>query len=54
MGINIIQFALGAALLYYGADFLVMGSKAIASKFKISPIVMGITLVAFDSYYFII
>ena len=49
MGINIIQFAVGAVLLYYGADFLVMGSKAVASKFKIPPIVVGITLVAFGT-----
>ena len=49
MGINIIQFALGTALLYYGSDFLVRGSKAIASKFKIPPIVVGITLVAFGT-----
>ena len=49
MGINIIQFAVGMVLLYYGADFLVMGSKAVASKFKIPPIVVGITLVAFGT-----
>ena len=49
MGINIIQFAVGTVLLYYGADFLVMGSKAVASKFKIPPIVVGITLVAFGT-----
>ena len=49
MGINIIQFALGTALLYCGADFLVMGSKAVASKFKIPTIVVGITLVAFGT-----
>ena len=49
MGINIIQFTVGTVLLYYGADFLVMGSKAVASKFKIPPIVVGITLVAFGT-----
>ena len=49
MGINIIQFIVGTVLLYYGADFLIMGSKAVASKFKIPPIVVGITLVAFGT-----
>ena len=49
MGNDIIQFAVGTVLLYYGADFLVMGSKAVASKFKIPPIVVGITLVAFGT-----
>ena len=49
MGINILQFAAGTVLLYYGADFLILGCKSIASKFKIPPIVVGITLVAFGT-----
>jgi cation:H+ antiporter len=49
MGINILQFAAGTVLLYYGSDFLILGSKSIASKFKIPPIVVGITLVAFGT-----
>ena len=49
MGINILQFAVGTVLLYYGADSLILGSKSIASKFKIPPIVVGITLVAFGT-----
>ena len=49
MGINIIQFMVGTVLLSYGADFLILGSKSIAAKFKIPPIVVGITLVAFGT-----
>ena len=49
MGINILLFMVGAVLLYYGAEFLILGSKSIASKFKIPPIVVGITLVAFGT-----
>jgi cation:H+ antiporter len=49
MGINILQFFLGTILLYFGADYLILGSKSIASKFKIPPIVVGITLVAFGT-----
>ena len=49
MGINILQFSLGTILLYFGADYLILGSKSIASKFKIPPIVVGITLVAFGT-----
>ncbi len=49
MGINILQFSLGTILLYFGADQLILGSKSIASKFKIPPIVVGITLVAFGT-----
>ncbi len=49
MGINILQFSLGTILLYFGADHLILGSKSIASRFKIPPIVVGITLVAFGT-----
>jgi len=49
MGINILQFVAGTVLLYFGADFLILGSKSIASKFKIPPLVVGITLVAFGT-----
>ena len=49
MGINIFQFILGAILLYFGGDYLILGSKSIASKFKIPSIVVGITLVAFGT-----
>lgn len=49
MGINILQFSLGTILLYFGADYLILGSKSIASRFKIPPIVVGITLVAFGT-----
>lgn len=38
---------LGGVMLYYGAEFLVKGGVSIALKFKISPLVIGLTLVAF-------
>ena len=38
---------LGLALLYYGAEFLVKGGSSIALKMKISPLVIGLTLVAY-------
>lgn len=37
----------GIALLYWGAEFLVKGGSSIALKMKISPLVIGLTLVAF-------
>tara|TARA_Y100000590_G_scaffold456306_1_gene606630 strand:+ start:1155 stop:2081 length:927 start_codon:yes stop_codon:yes gene_type:complete len=46
MGINIIQFTIGCILLYYSAEFLVKGSRRLAMKFNISPIMIGITIVA--------
>ena len=47
--INLLQFILGTVLLYYGAEFLINGSKLIAEKYNIPKIVMGITLVAFGT-----
>ena len=49
MGTNLLQLLVGAVLLYYGAEFLITGSKSIAEKFHIPPIIIGITLVAFGT-----
>ena len=49
MGTNLLQLLVGAVLLYYGAEFLITGSKSIAEKFNIPPIIVGITLVAFGT-----
>ena len=38
---------IGIALLYFGAEWLVKGSSALAKKAGISPLVIGLTLVAF-------
>lgn len=40
---------IGLALLYYGAEYLVRGGSAIASRSRISPLVIGLTLVAFGT-----
>lgn len=45
--IQIAMGILGGVMLYYGAEFLVKGGVSIALKFKISPLVIGLTLVAF-------
>ena len=45
--INILLGILGGVMLYYGAEFLVKGGVSIALKFKVSPLVIGLTLVAF-------
>ena len=49
MSFNILQFVLGTVLLYYGADFLITGSKKVALKYNITPVIIGITLVAFGT-----
>ena len=46
MIINILQFLSGALFLYYGAEFLIKGSKTVAEKYNISSVIIGITLVA--------
>ncbi|MCI5798952.1 MAG: calcium/sodium antiporter [Victivallales bacterium] len=46
---TVLQIAAGIAglvLLCYGADFLVRGGVQIAKKFKVTPLVIGLTLVA--------
>lgn len=40
---------IGTAILLKGADFLVSGSSSIAYSFKINPIVIGLTIVAFGT-----
>ena len=46
MLLNILQFLAGMIILYFGAEFLIKGSKTVASKCNISSIVIGMTLVA--------
>ena len=40
---------IGLVLLYYGAGYLVRGGSAIASRSCVSPLVIGLTLVAFGT-----
>ena len=49
MLIQIILCALGFCLLYYGADWLVRGSSSLAGSLGITPIVIGLTVVAFGT-----
>ena len=49
MLISILYFILGLTMLYYGADYLIDNGKKIANIFDISPIVIGITIVAFGT-----
>ena len=47
--LTILYFILGLGLLYYGADYLVKGGADIALKLKVSPLVIGLTLVAYGT-----
>jgi cation:H+ antiporter len=46
---ELVQFLVGGLLLFFGAEYLIENSKAIAEKFSIPKIVVGITLVAFGT-----
>jgi cation:H+ antiporter len=47
--INVVLVSVGLAMLYFGAEWLVRGSINIANKFKISQLVIGLTIVAFGT-----
>ena len=48
---NIFLFILGLILLYIGAEFLVRGSSRLALLARISPTVIGLTVVAFGTSF---
>ena len=47
--LDILFFLLGFALLTLGADFLIRGASRIAARMNISPVVIGLTIVAFGT-----
>jgi len=49
ISILLVGFVLGLVLLYYGADWLVRGGSAIAARACVSPLIVGLTLVAFGT-----
>ncbi len=49
MFIDIILCCIGFVLLYYGAEWLVKGSSSLARSFGVSPLVIGLTVVAFGT-----
>ncbi len=49
MWINIVLLILGLVLLIKGADWLVEGGSALAKKFKVSDLAIGLTIVAFGT-----
>jgi cation:H+ antiporter len=42
-------FALGLVALFFGGEYLVRGASAIARKFNLSPMVIGLTIVGFGT-----
>jgi cation:H+ antiporter len=49
MLVEILLFAVGLILLYFGAEWLVGGSSAIALELGVKPLVVGLTVVAFGT-----
>lgn len=46
---NSIIIAISAALLFYGADWLVKGGGHLAQQFGVKPMIIGLTIVAFGT-----
>lgn len=47
--LNLGWVTIGLVLLYFGAEWLVKGSASVALKFGVSPLVVGLTVVAFGT-----
>lgn len=49
--LHFILFGVGISLMLYGADKLVRGGSALAAHFRISPLVIGLTIVSFGTSF---
>ena len=49
MFLDILLFILGIALIIAGANYLTEGASALARRFGVSPLVVGLTIVAFGT-----
>ena len=49
MLLHLLALAGGLGLLYFGAEWLVRGASALALRFGLSPLVIGLTVVAFGT-----
>jgi len=47
--LDVAQLLLGIAILYWGAEWLIRGSAAIARSFGVKPLVIGLTVVAYGT-----
>jgi len=47
--INVLLIGVSLAMLYFGASWLVNGASALATRLKISSLVVGLTIVAFGT-----
>lgn len=49
IALNVLFLIVGFIMLIKGADFFIVSSSSIARKFRISPLIIGLTLVAFGT-----
>ena len=49
MTMTILYFGVGLVGLYFGGDWLVKGAADIARRFRVSPLVIGLTIVGFGT-----
>ena len=49
MTLSITLLILGGLLLYYGAEWIVRGGSHLAARVGLSPLVIGLTIVAFGT-----
>ncbi len=49
MLINLFQLIIGLPLLYFGGDYLITGSARLGQKYKISPFIIGATIIGFGT-----
>ncbi|HEX2253099.1 MAG TPA: calcium/sodium antiporter [Thermoanaerobaculia bacterium] len=49
LALDLLLIAAGVALLYLGGDWLVSGATALARRFGVSPMIVGLTVVAFGT-----
>jgi cation:H+ antiporter len=47
--LEVAQLVIGIAILYWGAEWLIRGSAAIARAFGVKPLVIGLTVVAYGT-----
>jgi cation:H+ antiporter len=47
--VNVAELVVGIAILYWGAEWLIRGSAAVARAFGVKPLVVGLTVVAYGT-----
>ena len=47
--ITLVLLAIGLTILIFGAEWLVRGASSIARRFGLSPLIVGLTIVAFGT-----